>query len=150
MKRSLLKLVLDISLAVAFLALMEPRATGLSLHEWGGLLICVAFLIHNLLNGEWILGVTRGFFSHLPARTRLNYILDWLLFIGLVLIVVSGLGIARTIDFSWLPLPENRWLWRSLHGSAAIFTLLVIGGHIGLHWNWVMCQFRSKPEMCHE
>lgn len=147
MNSSRIKMICDIVIAIALLVLMEPKATGLSFHEWAGLAICLGFLIHNLLNWKWISCVTGNFLKHLPAKTRLNYLLDWLLFLGMFVIVLSGIGIAKTIDFSWLPLPDARWLWRGLHASGALLTFTVVGIHIGLHWKWVLCHFRKTQEV---
>ena len=149
-KGSTVKIFLDIVLAVALLVLMEPKITGLEPHERLGLLICVGFLIHNLLNRKWIACATRGFFKQLSAKTRVNYVVDWLLFIGMFLVVLSGMEIAKTIDFSWLPFSENRGLWRGVHGSAAMLMFAAVGVHIGLHWNWMLRRFRSNEEAAHD
>jgi hypothetical protein len=150
MKRSHIKLIIDVFMTIAVLVLMEPRATGLSLHEWGGLLICVVFLSHILLNWKWVACVTGKFFKKLPAKSRVNYIVDGLLMLGFLLIVLSGMVIAKTIDFSWLPVPGTLFFWRSVHVSASLMTLLAVGVHVGLHWKWVTCQFRStKREVAH-
>jgi hypothetical protein len=49
-KRSSLKMLIDVVMTIAVLALMEPKATGQSLHEWGGLLLCLLFLAHVAMN----------------------------------------------------------------------------------------------------
>jgi hypothetical protein len=149
MKQSHLKIIIDVVMTVAVLVLMEPRATGLSLHEWGGLIICVVFMIHTLLNWKWVIRVARKFFKKLPIKNRVNYILDALLIVGFFLIVLSGIAIARTIDFAWLTLPGSRFFWRSLHLSASLVTLIAAGIHVGLHWNWVLCRFKTRKEIAH-
>lgn len=150
MKQSHIKIIIDIVMTVAVLALMEPRATGLSLHEWGGLIICIIFLIHNILNWKWITCVTGKFLKKLPTKNRVNYILDALLVVGFFLIVLSGMAIAKTIDFTWLPLGGTRSFWRSIHVSASMLTLIAVAVHVGLHWQWVTCQFRNiRKEVIH-
>lgn len=138
-------------MTVALLALMEPKATGLSVHEWGGLLICLLFLVHNIVNWKWMTCVTGRFFKKLPAKNRVNYLLDILLLAGFAAIVVSGMAIAETIDFSWLPLTGARFFWRNLHIAASLWTLILVGIHVGLHWQWVTCQvkhFRKEARSC--
>ena len=150
MKRSYLKLLIDIVMAVAVIMLMEPRATGLPLHERGGLLICVAFLVHALLNWKWIACMTGKFFTTLPMKSRVNYCLDALLVMGFFLVVLSGMAIAKTMDFAWLSLPGDMRFWRMLHGSSALLTLIAVGVHVGLHWKWVTCQLKSSnKEVAH-
>jgi hypothetical protein len=150
MKRAYIKIIIDIVMTLAVLALMEPKATGLSLHEWGGLAICLIFLIHNLINWKWIACVTGKFFKKLPVKNRVNYVLDAVLLLGFAAIVLSGMAIAKTIDFSWLPLGGTRFFWRSLHVSASLLTLAAVGVHVGLHWKWIDCQFGNiRKEVAH-
>ena len=146
MKRSYLKLLIDSVMTVALIMLMEPHATGLSLHEWGGLVICAAFFAHALLNWKWIACVTGKFFAKLPAKSRVNYCLDALLAAGFFLTVLSGMAIAKTIDFTWLSLPGTWPFWRGLHTLAALLTLLAVGVHVGLHWKWVVYQCKKRKQ----
>ena len=147
MKRSTKKILLDVAMTIVLLALMVPKLTGLSLHERVGLFICLAFVVHLALNWNWVACVTHQFFTKLPVRSRLNYILDVCILIGFILIVLSGMAIAKTIDFSWLNLPGQRFFWRGLHTSAALLTFLAVAMHVGLHWNWVLGCLRRKKEV---
>ena len=150
MKRSYVKLLIDIVMTVAVILLMTPRATGLRVHELGGLAIGVVFVAHALLNWKWIACMTGKFFTTLPIKSRVNYCVDALLVVGFLLVVLSGMAIAKTIDFAWLPLPGNMMFWRMLHGSAALLTLIAAGVHVGLHWKWITCQFkRNNVEAAH-
>lgn len=72
--------------------------------------------------------------------------LNAILALGFVLIVLSGMAIAKTIDFSWLKLPGEHFFWRGLHTSSAMMTFLAVAMHVGLHWNWILCQLRRKKE----
>ena len=145
MKRSYLKLLIDIMMTLAVILLMDPHATGLSVHEWGGLVICAVFLVHALLNWKWIACITGRFFTRLPGKSRINYCIDALLVVGFFLIVLSGMAIAKTIDFAWLSLPGTWPFWRNLHLFASLVTLLAVGAHVGLHWKWVTRQFKRSP-----
>ena len=150
MKRSYIKFAIDVVMAVAVIMLMAPRATGQPAHERGGLLICVAFLVHALLNWKWIACMTGKFFTKVPMKSRLNYCLDLLLVVGFFLTVLSGMAIAKTIDFTWLSLPGTWPFWRGLHTLAALLTLLAVGVHVGLHWKWVVYQCtKRKQEVAH-
>lgn len=146
MKRNTKKFLLDIAMTVAFLALLEPELTGMGIHEWGGLAIGLFFMVHLLFNRKWIASVTNGFFRNLPGRTRLNYLLNLCLLAGFSTIIISGTAIAKTIDFSWLPL-RDAISWKALHTSAAMMILLATGGHLGLHWNWILERMTKKKEL---
>lgn len=149
MKHVTKKIILDVGITIALFALMVPKLTGLSLHEWGGLFIGLAFAVHILLNWKWVLCVTKTLFTTSATKARVNYILDALLLAGFTLIILSGMAIAKTIDFTWLNLPGDPFFWKHLHGAAAMMTFLAAAMHVGLHWQWVLCQLRKTQEVHH-
>lgn len=139
------KVLLDLAMTVGFLALMEPKATGLSLHEWGGLAIALFFFLHIALNGRWVKAVSAAFFRPgLRASVRLGYVVDVLLLVGFGLILFSGMAIAKTIDFTWLLGPLHGGPWRGLHLVASLLILLAVGLHIGLHADWIRARFGAR------
>jgi hypothetical protein len=132
-------------LTIVMLLLMDPRSFyGISFHEWAGLIIGIFFILHKLLNWGWIKKVTLSFFRKCHWRSRINYVLDILLLAGLTLMILSGIAIARTIDFSWLDLGGTRIFWRVMHTSSSFITLALFGIHLGIHWNWVLQRFNYK------
>ena len=142
-----IKLTLNILLTIVMLLLMDPRSFyGLGFHEWAGLFIGLFFLLHKAFNWTWIKKVTVGFIRRCPGRTRLNYVLDILLLAGMVLMILSGIAIARTIDFSWLNLGGSRNFWRVMHTSSSFITLALFGIHLGLHWEWVLRRFKTNKD----
>lgn len=142
-----IKLILNIALAITMLLLMDPRSFyGLVFHEWAGLIIGLFFLLHKALNWTWIKKVTTCFFKRSRNRARLNYVLDVLLLAGMVLMILSGIAIARTINFSWLNMGGSRIFWRVMHTSSSFITLALFGVHLGLHWKWVAQRFKLKKE----
>jgi len=144
--KTTIKASLDVILCIGFLSLLEPKIGPLAFHEWGGLAVCVLFLVHKLLNWEWIKAVTTRLFSKtLPSRVRRNYILDLILLVGFILITVSGMAIAKTIDFTWLFPNKAGLMPRLLHGFASLLILAAVGVHIGLHWSWIAARLRNKP-----
>jgi len=127
------------------LLLMDPRSFyGISFHEWAGLIIGIFFILHKILDWGWIKKVTLGFFRKSTGRARFNYALDVLLLAGLILMILSGIPIARTIDFSWFKLGGSPMFWRVMHTSSSLITLVLFGIHLGLHWNWVVQRFNFK------
>jgi len=126
---------------------MDPRSFyGLAVHEWTGLIIGIFFILHKILNWGWIKKVTLGFFTRCPGRARLNYLLDVLLLAGITLMILSGMAISRTIDFSWLKPGGSPIFWRVMHTSSSFITLALFGIHLGLHWNWVLLRLHIKKE----
>ncbi len=143
-----IKFIHNILLTIVMVLLMDPRSFyGLGFHEWAGLIIGLFFILHKVLNWGWIKKVTVCFFRTTPARARLNYVLDVALLAGLVLMILSGIAIAKTIDFSWLNLGGSRMFWRVMHTSSSFITLALFGIHLGLHWNWVLCRLNLKKSV---
>jgi hypothetical protein len=133
-----IRLLLDIVLTAAFLLLMDPKSLGtMAVHEWLGLGICVFFILHKVLNWNWIKTASIGLFGKSPWAVKRNYFLDVFLLLGMSIIVLSGMKIAKTIDFSWLPFTTDPIFWRVSHLSGSMITLAAIGVHIGLHWKWI-------------
>lgn len=147
MKKVRFKFGLDIFILVITLILMDPRAyLGMWFHEWAGLLIALFYILHKILNWNWIKGITKRLFGRVSGRTRLNYILDVLLLLSFTFIIWSGMGMSRTIDFSFLGFDRGRnMIYMPLHVGLSMLVIIIIGIHIGLHWNWVVARFkRSK------
>jgi hypothetical protein len=124
---------------------MDPKSFyGISFHEWAGLIVGLLFILHKVLNWKWIKKVTLGFFGRCTGRARFNYLLDIFLLTGIILMIISGIAIARTIDFSWLNLGGTRRFWRVMHTSSSFITLALFGIHLGLHWNWILQRLKLK------
>lgn len=131
------KLALDILIFLGFLVAMEPHTTGVPLHEWLTVASMAAIITHILLSWDWIIQLTRRFFHMSALRPRLNYILNVLLFIDVVLIMYSGILISEAfIPFLGLNLSENFNMHR-LHDLTANLFLLLLGLHTALHWSWI-------------
>jgi cytochrome b len=135
------KLWMDILIFIAFLVLMEPHSSGLPIHEWLGLSMLAAITIHLLLSWDWITELTRRFLGKLGMQNRVNYILNWLLFIDGTLLIVSGLMISEVaLPSLGIKLPTG-FLWRRLHDLSANIALVILGVHTALHWSWVVNTF---------
>lgn len=136
--RTSTKLLVDVSIFVGFLMAMDPRSTGIAVHEWLSIAFAGAIITHLLLNWKWIVAVTRRFLGKLADRSRVNYILNLLLFIDVTLCTFTGIMISQAV-LPWLgiTLPMN-FLWRMLHDLSADGLLFLIGLHVALHWGWIV------------
>lgn len=142
---NIFKFFLSLVITIAMLLLMDPRSFyGLAFHEWAGLIIGIFFILHKILNWGWIKKVTLGFFRKCPWKARFNYVFDVMLLAAITLMILSGIAIARTIDFSWLNLGGSQIFWRVMHTSSSLMTLALFGIHLGLHWNWVLQMLHIK------
>jgi hypothetical protein len=137
-KQTLTKFGLDLAIFVGFLLALDPRATGIAVHEWLSIAAAAAIVVHLLLSWNWIVGVSRRFFKQTAWRARVNYILNWLLFIDGVLILLTGLMISRVVlPTLGIQLGGNRF-WNSLHSLSADGSIFILGLHVALHWDWIV------------
>ena len=129
-----LNLYLDIVLLVAFVLEMEEHFTGLHNHELLGLAFGLAILIHVALHWNWVVGVTKRFFSKVFHESRLNYVLNLALFVDMAVITVTGILISRTLG---LQFPRSQ-IVEPIHLLASYLSLVLIGLHVALHWKWIV------------
>ncbi len=133
-----LNYLIDLVIFVAFLLAMDPRTTGIAIHEWLSIAFAAAVIVHLLLHWQWIAAVTRRFLGRVARTARLNYILNTLLFIDTTIVIFTGLMISEAA----LPLFGIRlsrdFFWRWLHSFSADAALVLLGLHIALHWKWVV------------
>ncbi len=136
--RTRTKLLVDVAIFAGFLMAMDPRSTGIAVHEWLSIGLAGAVITHLLLNWQWIVEVTRRFFGKVANRSRVNYILNLLLFIDVTLCMFTGIMISKeALPWLGITLPMNL-LWRRLHGLSADGLLFLIGLHVALHWGWIV------------
>lgn len=124
---------IDAILFFGFVLAFWLDLTGLPIHQWGGLFLCVLALYHLLRHWKWVLNVLQRFFAPKLGGQRIRFVLDFLLLCGLEFILLTGLLIS-----TWLKLPlENYLLVRDVHVISSIITLLVLVVKIALHVNWI-------------
>lgn len=131
------KLTLDILIVLLFALLYNVRVFGgLAFHEIVGLGIGALFLVHILLNTPWVIKVTQRLFDRsLPGKIRFGYVLNILLLLSMVVTIVSGLMISEVL-FPGFGSVNDR-AFRGLHSGISYLTLVLVGVHVGLHWQWI-------------
>lgn len=124
---------IDAFLFIGFVLAFWLDLTGLSIHQWGGLFICVLALYHLLRHWKWVLNVLQRFFAPKLGGQRIRFVLDFLLLCGLEFILLTGLFIS-----TWLELPlDNYLLVRDMYVISSITTLVILVVKIALHVNWI-------------
>ena len=146
--------ILDTTMLVAFLALMEPgAATGFEWHEWLGVAFVPLFVLHIVLSWSWTAGTWRRLWTGTHPRARLNFLLNASLTVMMVIVIVSGLVVS---DYA-LPALHLRAAgtdrWRQFHNFTSSLILVVVGLHVALNWSWikgalrryVLARFQRQP-----
>ena len=131
-------LFLDVALFAVFLLALDPRLTGIAIHEWLGVAGAAAVVVHLLLHWEWIAGVTRRFLGRTSGTARLNYVVDALFFIDLVVISLSGVMVSQALlPLVGLAAPGGTF-WLVTHSLSADLVVLLVAVHAALHWKWIV------------
>jgi hypothetical protein len=141
-KQNTTKLFLDLGTFTALLIASAPHFTGDTIHEWLGVALSGAIVVHLLLNWNWVVGITSRLFTKVPKGQRFNYFLNWGLFASGIMIVLSGLMISKTVvPFFGLSLPQNM-SWKELHSLFTNITMVLMGLHVAVHWSWIVSMFK--------
>jgi hypothetical protein len=131
-------LLVDVAIFIAFLVALDPRLTGIAVHEWLSIAATAAVVVHLLLHWQWIVQVTGRLLRRLPGATRLNYIVNALFFVGLVVVVMSGLIISESaLPLFGIQTIHHDIFWRQLHVLSSEALVFVLGLHVALHWKWI-------------
>ncbi len=156
--KTVTNLFLDIAIFMAFVLAMTPRTTGIPVHEWLSIAFAACVVVHLLLHWEWIVGVAPKFFARLFHESRLNFVVDSVFFLAMILIMVSGFALSKVaLPALGISLPFSL-VWKRIHGMAAEIALITLGIHCGLHARWIAFNgkkhliepiinlFRKRPE----
>jgi cytochrome b561 len=135
---------LDFLLLILMCALESVSFTGLILHEWIALGIVGLILIHLLLSWTWVSASTRRLTTAGAARTRVNFALNLTLFISVVTLLFSGFLISEVaVPTLGIQTLAGDIRWRSLHNTASTLTLIFVGLHLAINWDWSVASARK-------
>ena len=82
----------------------------------------------------------------LPTRSKICWIINLLLLFTFILITISGIMISKTVLIN---ITGDIVLWKSIHYFTSALAIILIGIHIGLHWNYLK-GFVTKKVKLHE
>lgn len=130
--------LVDLSIFVAFLVGMNPRLTGMTIHEWLGIAFAAAIVTHLVLHWSWLVATTRRFLGRATRQARLNFIVNALFFINMTVLIFSGLMISESaLPALGIQLGEGM-AFRQLHTLTGDWALYLLGLHVALHWKWIV------------
>lgn len=136
------RLVLDAGLLVALLVAFNPAWTGIAMHEWLAVAVIVPLLWHLIINWEQTLRFVDRFVARLRAASRVNLIVDAVLFVSSVAVMVSGLMVSQAIAaLLGLSIAPDA-LWVAVHSFTADLTVVLLCVHFALHWRWMLNALR--------
>ena len=126
-----MKIAMDLLMTILLFMLNGYQFYSESLHEWLGVMIFICFILHNALNFNWYKTIRKGRYS----KVRIIYlIINFLVFICMLMQMYSGIVMSRHV-FSFLNLHGSISFVRRMHILGAYWGFLLIGVHLGMHWN---------------
>lgn len=129
---------------VAYLLSNFPQATGVPFHEWLGLAVVAALLVHAAVHSDWIMSALRAKSAKNRGIRILYVVLDVVTFVLLAVCLVSGLLVSGTV----LPMAglfaDGYYFWDPLHAVAAKMLLAVVIIHVVLRVPAFMRAFRKR------
>lgn len=130
--------VVDLSLILAFVLVMDVPLTGIPIHEWLGIALAVGLIAHLVQHTNWIVTTTRRVLTSASIRNRIKYLMLAGLFVGFASIFASGLLISEAaLPFLGIePVAGDFWLW--LHLAAVTWVLWLTALHVALNWKWLV------------
>ncbi|HPJ02068.1 MAG TPA: DUF4405 domain-containing protein [Candidatus Limiplasma sp.] len=130
------KLALDILLLLLLVLMYKKDVLGLSFHEIGGIALCALFIVHQLINIQWIVATSGRLFSkNTSRRLKLNWLIDFLQLVCFAYILVSGILVSKVAFPSGV---RGETLLKTGHYAASALALVLVGAHIGLHYKWIV------------
>lgn len=132
------RLALDVAMLISMAVLIDPRASGIAIHEWLGIIIAPVIIFHLTLNWGWIVATTKKLRGRLPTETRLNQVLDLILFLTMAVAVWSGVEISESALPAMGFAEQVSFSWRGIHEVSSNLSLIMVGVHAALHWKWVV------------
>lgn len=137
--KNLFKWTVNSLLLIGFLITFFLDLTGITLHQWLGLAIGVIAVFHLVNHWQWVKAVTQRFFQNASAPNRVNYMLDFLMAIGLFMIVISGVVISTWFGVDGRAFENIRFL----HVFVSITTLIALILKLALHWKCIAGAFKQ-------
>jgi len=136
--------IVDIFAFVGFLLSFKPQITGYTFHEWLGLGVGFALLLHLLQHWRWVLSISRTL-SRVKAKLLIRFFMDGLMGLGLFTIILTGLVMSSILNLTLIHYES----WRIVHFSASYITLVLLVAKIALHWrliNNMIAKAFSRPD----
>lgn len=135
--RTLGLFVVDVALAALFVLAIEVPLTGLAIHEWLGIAIGAAMVVHLVQHAGWAATTGKRIFGRTSLRNRLNYLMMAALFLGFVTIISSGLLISESALPALGIHPPALEFWAWLHLASVVWVLGLTALHIAFNLDWI-------------
>jgi Domain of unknown function (DUF4405) len=126
----------DAVILVGYTVAYSYGFTGLVIHEWLGIGIGIALLLHLTLHWDWVVRTTARLLRP-RGHDKLIWLVNLALLFAMTLCVASGIAISRValpeLGITTLQTP----FWYRLHVLTAEVTIGLVPVHVALRWRWI-------------
>jgi Domain of unknown function (DUF4405) len=127
----------DLVLLVGYTLAYSYGFTGIAIHEWLGIGLGLAMLLHLTLHWDWVIRTTRRLLDP-RGHDKVIWLVNLALLFGMTLCVASGIVISR-VALPYLGIyPLGGPFWERLHVVTAEVTLFLVPVHLALRWRWLI------------
>ena len=126
------RIFVDILILAVFLAVMSFHHLPKILHEVLGVLFPLVVIVHLCVNRRWFFSLRKGQWG---VMRILGTGVDFLMLLCFAVVVVSGICMSNYLFRDMIPLSLQRNITlHQLHVSLPFLMLILMGIHLGLHW----------------
>jgi cytochrome b561 len=142
LKKNKLKifLIFDFVMVLVFVLLFNKDTMPDKLHEVAGFVMLGMATLHLVLHPSYIVKMTKLAFSKdskLSKKARFSYIINFLLFIILILMIVSSISISKEVFNN-----SGTSFMKNFHKTLAALMILIVGIHLGLHHKMIASKLK--------
>jgi hypothetical protein len=127
----------DAALLLGFTLAYSYGFTGIAIHEWLGIGLGIAFLLHLTLHWDWVQRTTRRLINP-RGRDKLIWLVNLALLVAMTLCIASGILISRVALPAVGLFPLSGPFWSRLHVLTAEVTLGLVPVHVAVRWQWII------------
>lgn len=136
----ILRTGIDAAMTAGLFFLMGYQFWDDEAHEWVGAALFVLFILHHVLNWRWFRALPKGRYS--PARI-FQAVVDFMVLLAMLCLMYSGIVLSR-YAFTFLQVGGGLSLARKLHILGSYWGFLLMGVHLGLHWDMFIGMAKRK------
>ncbi|MRX83975.1 DUF4405 domain-containing protein [Eggerthella guodeyinii] len=137
-------LAVDAACLLAYLVAANPAVTGIGVHEWVGVGVLLAFLVHVAMHVDWVVEAVKSAVAR-PSWVRTgNLVLDALIVVAFMTVTVSGLMVSGAVLAAFGLYADGYYFWDPLHATAAKVLLALLLVHVVAHGKWLVGFFKNR------
>lgn len=137
-------LAVDATCLLVYLVAANPAVTGIGVHEWVGIGVLLAFLVHVAMHVDWVVESVKSAVAR-PSWARTgNLVLDALIVVAFMTAAVSGLMVSGAVLAAFGLYADGYYFWDPLHATAAKVLLALLLVHVVAHGKWLVGFFKNR------